>query len=155
MEGYRTPQVAAITGVNPKTLHYWDHTGFLSPGIARSQGTGTRRIYSFPDLVALRVVRELREAGISLQSLRQVVAFLLRQKELARHPLAQTYLVTDGRDVYARTGKNLVSALRQPGQGLLFHVVDLSRTIDEIHRAAVPFQRPPDRSPASASVQPG
>jgi DNA-binding transcriptional MerR regulator len=133
---FRTPQVAKVTGVNEKTLHYWDQTGFLTPSIARSKGTGTKRIYSFMDLVALRVAHELRGTGVSLQALRRVVRYLTRHKELA-HPLAETYLVTDGKDVYAKTGDALMSVLRQPGQGLLFHVVDLSRTVGEVRAAVV------------------
>jgi DNA-binding transcriptional MerR regulator len=136
MEGFRTPQVAQLTGVNAKTLHYWDVSGFISPSIAPSRGTGTRRVYSFQDLVALRVARELRAAGISLQGLREVVSFLRRSKDV-RHPMAEAFLVTDGKDVFTRQGNALLSVLRKPGQGLLFQVVNLTRTVNELHQAAL------------------
>jgi DNA-binding transcriptional MerR regulator len=142
MDGFRTPQAAKATGVNPKTLHYLDRTGFLSPSIRPSHGTGTRRVYSFQDLLALRVARELRDAGVSLQALRRVVAFLRNREELGQYPLAETYLVTDGHDVFADTGKGLISALQEPGQGLLFHVLDLKRTVDELHQATVRLCEP-------------
>jgi DNA-binding transcriptional MerR regulator len=126
--------------VNVKTLHAWDKTGFLSPSVGQARGTGTRRIYSFQDLVAVRVVRELREAGISLQALRKVVAFLRGRRKGVAHPMAETFLLTDGTDVYAKTGDSLLSALRQPGQGLLFHVVNLGRAVDELHEAVLRLQ---------------
>src|SRR4051812_17342639 len=107
MEGFRTPQVAQLTGINPKTLHYWAVTGFLKPSVAEADGTGTRRVYSFQDLVAVRVARELRHAGVSLQALRLVVERLRKQKNL-RHPMAEAFLAFDGRDVIIKDGNSLV-----------------------------------------------
>jgi DNA-binding transcriptional MerR regulator len=104
-----------VHGVNPKTLHYWDRTGFLSPSVRAASGTGTRRLYSFRDLVALRVAHELRQRGISLQGLRAVVDFLRRMDGLEQ-PLAECFLVTDGYDVYAQRGDTTISALQSPGQ---------------------------------------
>jgi DNA-binding transcriptional MerR regulator len=136
MQGFRAAQTEALTGVNPKTLHYWDRSGFLSPSIAQAAGTGTRRLYSFQDLVALRVAHELRESGISLQALRRVVRFLHDYKRVEQ-PMAETFLVTDGLDVYAKRGNAVMSVLREPGQGLLFHVVNLSRVVGQLREAIV------------------
>jgi DNA-binding transcriptional MerR regulator len=133
MDGFSTGEAAATTGTNSKTLAYWDTTNFLRPSLARADGKGTRRSYSFSDLVAIRAVRTLRDAGISLQALRRTVKYLRQHQGELRHPMQETFLLTDGVDVYIRPGDTLVSALREPGQGLLFHVLDLSRTVDELH----------------------
>jgi DNA-binding transcriptional MerR regulator len=139
MRGFTTSQVVKATRVNRKTLGYWHTSGFLSPSLQQSKGPGTRRLYSFLDLIAIKVTRELRQAGISLQGLRRVVKFLRKQKQLEDHPLAGAFLVSDGRDVFVQDGDLPMSALRQPGQGLLFCVVDLSKAVDEVREVVLAF----------------
>jgi DNA-binding transcriptional MerR regulator len=136
MQGFTTAQATRLTGINTQTLHYWDSSGFLSPSIQRPSGTGSRRIYSLQDLLALRVARELRNAGLSLQSLRRVVKNLRKLKDV-KEPMSELFLATDGKEVYFRDGEGLVGALRQPGQGLLFQVIDLTRTISELNESVI------------------
>lgn len=131
VDGFSVSQVERLTGVNRKTLHFWDHSGFLSPSIVQAHGTGSRRIYSFRDVVALRVTAQLRETGISLQSLRMVVD-RLRTMHGLEHPLAETYLVTNGHDVFERRGDEVMSVLRAPGQVMFAFVIDLTRTVNAL-----------------------
>lgn len=131
MEGFSTSHASRLTGVNPKTLHYWDHSAFLSPSVQVAHGTGTRRLYSFRDLVALRTAHELRQRGISLQGLRKVVDFIRRADE-AEQPLSERYLVTDGHDVFLYAGSTAISAMRHPGQGYFMVVVDIGRVAEEL-----------------------
>lgn len=128
MEGFSVSQVERLTGVNRKTLHFWDHSGFLSPSLQAAHGTGSRRLYGFRDLVALRVAAQLRNAGISLQSLRMVTERLRSLTDL-ENPLAETYLVTDGVDVWERRGDELLSWLREPGQRFFSFVIDIPKTV--------------------------
>src|SRR5205823_4600908 len=100
---FTTSQAARLAGLKYATVDYWDRTGFLSPSVAPATGKGSDRLYAFQDLVALRVARELRAAGVSLQCLREVVQFLRDQRGV-ECPLAESYLVTDGKDVYVRDG---------------------------------------------------
>ena len=130
MGGYSTSQVASLTGVNAKTLHYWDRTGFFSPSIARAHGTGSKRLYSFSDLVALGIMQRLRGAGFALSALRRVVEFV-RAHCAEKHPKAETFLITDGTDVYLRSGNVPISAFRNPGQLCMFFVVDLANTFED------------------------
>lgn len=133
-EGFSTAQVERLTGIGAKTLHFWDRSGFLSPSVVGAHGTGSRRIYSFRDLVALRVAAQLRDAGISLQSLRKVVA-ALREMHGLEQPLVETYLVTNGLDVFEKHGEDVMSVLRQPGQAMFSFVIDLSRTVETLREA--------------------
>lgn len=133
MEGFTVSQVERLTGVNRKTLHFWDHSGFLSPSVQAAHGTGSRRLYSFRDLVALRVAAQLREAGISLQSLRVVTERLTTLTDLD-NPLAETYLVTDGVDVWERRGDALLSWLREPGQRFFSFVIDIPKTVQAVRQ---------------------
>jgi DNA-binding transcriptional MerR regulator len=134
MPGLKVGAVARITNINPKTLHHWDRTGFLSPSAKRACGTGKHREYTFSDLIALRVARELRDAGISLHALRKIVRRLQNEGEF-EHPLANPYLVTDGQDVYVKNENGLRSILCRPGQGAFFFVVDLNRVVAELRPA--------------------
>lgn len=133
-EGYTTAQVERLTGIGAKTLHFWDRSNFVSPSLMQAHGTGSRRIYSFRDLVALRIAAQLRDAGISLQSLRKVVAALHAMYGLEQ-PLAETYLVTNGHDVFEKHGEDVMSVLRAPEQAYFSFVIDLSRTVDTLRQA--------------------
>jgi DNA-binding transcriptional MerR regulator len=118
VEGFSVSQVERLTGINRKTLHFWDHSGFLSPSLQPAHGAGSRRRYSFRDVVALRVAAQLRDAGISVQHLRRIVD-RIRQWEQLEKPLAETYLVTDGVEVWERRGEELLAWLRRTGTALL------------------------------------
>ncbi len=133
-EGFSTAQVERLTGVGAKTLHFWDRSGFLSPSVIGAHGTGSRRIYSFRDLVALRVAAQLRDAGISLQSLRRVV-IALREMHGLEQPLAETYLATNGYDVFEKRGEDVMSVLRAPGQVSFSFIIDLTRTVEILRQA--------------------
>jgi DNA-binding transcriptional MerR regulator len=126
-------QASRLTGVAYATLDSWARTGFLRPSIADAAGKGSERHYSFADLVALRAARELRAQGISLQKLRRVVEYVSHRNGLEL-PLSQTFLITDGTDVYERQGNVAVSLLVHPEQLCLF-VLDLGRTAEKVRLA--------------------
>jgi DNA-binding transcriptional MerR regulator len=132
--GFQVADVVRLTGVNRKSLHYWDRTGFLKPSISSPNGAGSKRVYAFQDVVAARVALQLRTAGISLQAVRRVVQFLRLRKGL-QNPLAENVLLTDGSDVYLKEDNApLKSVLRSPGQGHLF-MVDLNPIVAELRGA--------------------
>src|SRR5437764_13249821 len=95
-DSFSTGEAVRITGVSFRNIDYWARTKFIVPSIAEAQGTGTERRYSFSDLLALRVARELRDAGVSTQKLRRVVEFLRTRKGLTTHPLAECRLIMTG-----------------------------------------------------------
>jgi len=130
LEFFSAGQTAKLSEVDYQTLNYWANSGFLTPSLSAAAGRGTRRLYSFNDLVALRVARKLRDAGISLQALRQVLHYLQKRRE--RRSFADAYLLTDGKDVYERHGREgLTSLLRKPGQAV-FTWIDLGSVVDEL-----------------------
>jgi DNA-binding transcriptional MerR regulator len=134
--GFTTRQVTHLTGVPYSTLNLWAKSGLVVPTIAESAGTGSERVYSFSDLLALKVAFKLRESGISTHSLKKVVEFL-RENERMKVPLAEARLVVSGRDVLlVRNERELVSALAKPGQSCLSFVVDLPRTLGELVQIA-------------------
>jgi DNA-binding transcriptional MerR regulator len=130
-------QACRLSGVAYRTLDYWASSGFLAPSTQQAEGKGTWRGYSFLDIIQLRVAQRLREAGISLQGLRKVQQRLRQERQLDA-PLAQTYLLTNGRGVFEvkRGQREVWSLLRQPGQrGFPWVLLDLSETVAEVRRA--------------------
>ncbi len=136
-DGFPTQTAATLTGVTRKTLENWDRRGFLKPSIKGARGHGLSRIYSFRDLIAIRVADDLRAQGIEVHKLRRVVEYLRKRKGLdftTSDVLAGTMLVTDGVDVYEVDGNARVSTLRHPDQSAL--MVPLGRLVAKIRADA-------------------
>ncbi|MDR9785794.1 MAG: helix-turn-helix domain-containing protein [Peptococcaceae bacterium MAG4] len=132
MQGFTAGEASKLTGVLYDRLDYWARSGFLKPGVTGAKGKGSRRLYSFRDLVALRTAKELRDMGVPLQTLRKVVGYLRRAKGL-ENPLAEAKLVISGSDVLLVQGREeLVSVLDAPGQGVLQLVMDLPKMVEEL-----------------------
>jgi len=153
-DSFSTGDAVRVTGVSFRNIDYWARTKFIVPSIADAKGTGTERKYSFSDLLALRVARELREAGISTQSLRRVVEFLRTQKGVA-NPLAECHLIVTGTDVQVATSREkIMSALLRPGQTSFAFVFDIARTVGEMKNEIGTCQRkPPTRTSETHPVR--
>jgi predicted RNase H-like HicB family nuclease len=91
--------VIALTGVSGRQVEHWATTGVLRPSIPAA-GKGTRRGYSFKDLVALRVAKRLKDEGISLQKIRKTLAFLRKNFPDVKEPLAELRFLTDGATIF-------------------------------------------------------
>jgi DNA-binding transcriptional MerR regulator len=103
--------------VSLRQIRYWDSTGLVRPSVQAARGRGSRRLYSFEDLLELRVIFRLRNAGLSLQKVRKVTDYLRAHHAEVRRPLANMKLITDGETVYISTDPGvLVDALNRPGQ---------------------------------------
>jgi DNA-binding transcriptional MerR regulator len=132
-ESFPTEVAARLGGVTTKVLESWKTSGFLSPTIPALR-RGVSRRYSFADIVAIRVVREIRDAGIPAHALRKVAKYLSTRKGLSPAALAltTTHLVTDGDDVYEVEGDVSISTLRRPGQRMLLLMVPLDPLVSEL-----------------------
>lgn len=132
---YTVKRVLAITGVRYQTLNLWAKTGLIQPSIASAAGTGTERVYSFRDLVALKVAVALRNGGVTTKSLKRVIRFLREHTEY-ENPLSEARLVVTATDVLlVRSNEDLISTLREPGQSYLAFVLDLPKAIVDIVEA--------------------
>src|SRR4051794_16312737 len=95
-EGYRGPQVCSIVGITYRQLDYWARTDLIRPSIADAKGSGTQRRYSYRDLVELKVVKSLLDAGVALQSARRAIEYL---RENLGEDLASADMVISGSSV--------------------------------------------------------
>jgi DNA-binding transcriptional MerR regulator len=112
--GYREPTACAAAGITFRQLEYWARTGLVEPSVRAAVGTGTQRLYSFRDILILKVVKRLLDTGISLQQIRAAVQHL-RDRGI---DLAQVTLMSDGESVYECTSADEVVDLLQGGQGV-------------------------------------
>ncbi|WP_298457588.1 MerR family transcriptional regulator [uncultured Cellulomonas sp.] len=113
--GYRGPTACRAAGITYRQLDYWARTGLVEPGIRPATGSGTQRLYSFRDILVLKVVKRLLDTGVSLQQIRTAVAHL---RERGVEDLAQITLMSDGASVYECTSADEVIDLVQGGQGV-------------------------------------
>jgi DNA-binding transcriptional MerR regulator len=140
VDAFSTAMAAKIAGVKKTTLENWVQRGILSPSITSHSTHRTQpRQYTFRDLVAIRVLVVLRDAGIDLGGLHRVVDYLTKRTSLsATDALASTLLITDGHDVYEVEDNVPISAYRKPGQAIL-HVIPLGALVSELGQAARKF----------------
>jgi DNA-binding transcriptional MerR regulator len=120
-EGYRVPQVCKLVGITYRQLDYWARTGLVTPSIREAGGSGTQRLYSFQDLVQLKVIKKLIDAGLSLQKVRTAVLFL--RDHLHTQPAGVT-LMSDGASIYACESEDEIIDLVKRGQGVFAIAVD-------------------------------
>jgi DNA-binding transcriptional MerR regulator len=113
--GYRGPAVCQIVGITYRQLDYWARTELVQPSLRQGAGSGTQRLYSFADMLVLRVVKRLLATGVSLQSIRVAVEYL---RNRGVRDLAQVTLVSDGVTIYECQGPEDIVDLLQRGQGV-------------------------------------
>lgn len=114
-QGFRGPTACAAAGISYRQLDYWARTGLVEPSIRQATGSGSQRLYSFRDILVLKVVKRLLDTGVSLQNIRTAVAHL---RERGVEDLAQITLMSDGASVYECTTADEVIDLVQGGQGV-------------------------------------
>src|SRR5262245_29718303 len=97
---YMLETVSKVTGATIKQLIHWDSCGLVQPSVAQAQGKGSRRLYSFIDVLAIKTAVTLRREGISLSKVKRCLKYLKDHQPEVQQPLATLNLVTDGASVF-------------------------------------------------------
>jgi DNA-binding transcriptional MerR regulator len=147
--GYRGPTACRAAGITYRQLDYWARTGLVEPTVRPAHGSGTQRLYSFRDILVLKVVKRLLDTGVSLQQIRAAVGHL---RERGVDDLAQITLMSDGASVYECTSADEVIDLVQGGQGVFGIAVGRVWREVEGSLAELPTERVDDQ-PAVDSPQ--
>jgi DNA-binding transcriptional MerR regulator len=113
--GYRGPTACAAAGITYRQLDYWARTALVEPSVRAAHGSGSQRLYSFRDILVLKVVKRLLDTGISLQQIRAAVDHL---RDRGTADLARLTLMSDGVSVYECTSADEVVDLLAGGQGV-------------------------------------
>ena len=130
-EGFSGPQVCSLVGITYRQLDYWDRTDLLKPSLSAAHGSGTQRRYSYRDLVQLKIIKRLLDAGMKLQTARTAVDSLRQERGVDWQAAS---LVLDGSEsVLVRDGDALFDLVRR-GQGVL-NVVSLGAMVGELDAA--------------------
>ena len=145
-EGYPGKRAAEIAGITYRQLDYWARTELVRPSMARATGSGSRRLYSYRDLLELRAVKSLLDAGIRLELVREVFAYLTTQLD---EDVTRVNLVISGSSVMVRTGEEEIVDLLRHGQGVL-NILPLSGVKEQVDARIVELY-PEDRWAAEAA----
>src|SRR5688572_96052 len=103
METYNSKEASRIAGVSLRQIQYWDERGFIRPSVRTAQGRGTKRLYSFQDLLCLKVMKDLTHRGLSLQKVRRCLQPLRRYTAEPGQALESLKYLTDGEKLFVIT----------------------------------------------------
>ena len=137
VDGFGGPQVCTLVGISYRQLDYWARTGLLRPSLAEARGSGTKRRYSYRDVLEVKVIKQLLDAGVSLQSARRAVDCL--RENLGVDVASANLVLTGTRTVLARSNGEVVDLLAG-GQGV-FNIVPLSGVVSELAADIVRIER--------------
>jgi DNA-binding transcriptional MerR regulator len=130
-EGFRGPQVCKIVGITYRQLDYWARTDLIRPSVADAKGSGTQRRYSYRDLVELKVIKNLLDAGVSLQLARKGIEYI--RKNLGEDIGSASLVLNGPKSVLAHSDGEVIDLMRK-GQGVL-SIVALGPVVDELENA--------------------
>jgi DNA-binding transcriptional MerR regulator len=150
--GYRGPTACNAAGITYRQLDYWARTGLVEPSIRGAAGSGSQRLYSFRDILVLKVVKRLLDTGVSLQNIRAAVQHL---RDRGVDDLAQITLMSDGASVYECTSPDEVVDLVQGGQGVFGIAVGRVWREVEGTLATMPGERPAGSADAADDATDG
>jgi DNA-binding transcriptional MerR regulator len=144
-QGYSGKRTAEIVGITYRQLDYWARTDLIRPSLTDASGSGSRRLYAYADLLELRIVKQLLDAGIKLEMVRQVFAELRR---LVGDDIASANLVIDGASVALALDDGQLLDLVKKGQGVL-NVMNLGQCQADLDARIVSLH---DTDPVQVSV---
>ncbi len=128
---YNTKSVSKIIGLTPRQIDYWDKTHFIKPSTKEASGYGSARLYSFEDLIRLKIGKTLIDKGISLQKIRKAITFLKKNMPDIENPLFDLKFLTDGETIFVLT-KNSREIIDTLKNGQLVFSVSLGAIIEEL-----------------------
>lgn len=142
---FRAPEVCELAGITYRQLDYWSRTELVKPGIRDASGSGTRRLYSFKDLVLIKAIKGLIEAGMSLQKVREAIDYV--RGAMTEDPSELTLIAAKGTILVFGPGEEaqLIDALRG-GQTALS--VALGPIYDELRNSVSKLEESKRRHPS-------
>lgn len=144
--GFSGRRTAEIVGITYRQLDYWARTGLVTPSLAEARGSGSRRQYSYRDLLELKVIKTLLDAGLKLETVRQVFTYM--RDNLGSDISASNLVISGNRSVLVRSDGELVDVLRN-GQGVL-NVLSLSGVVEEVDAKIVELNPGSERAIAAS-----
>lgn len=137
---FNTKTIHAITGLTMRQIDYWDKTHFIKPSVREAAGYGSVRLYSFTDLVQMKVAKTLMDKGIALQKIRKSITYLKKSLPDVEKPLSELRFLTDGNTVFVitRDDKQIVDTLKK---GQLVFSIALGDLIEELRGKVIDIEK--------------
>ena len=137
---FNSKTIASILGLSIRQIDYWDRTHFIKPSVSEASGYGSVRLYSFNDLVQLKVARTLMDKGISLQKIRKAINYLKKNMPEVKKPLSELRFLTDGETLFVLTEdkKAIIDALKS---GQLVFAVALGKIIEALKGEVITLRK--------------
>ncbi|MEM9037963.1 MAG: MerR family transcriptional regulator [Actinomycetota bacterium] len=135
-EGFSGKVAATVVGITYRQLDYWARTDLVRPSLADASGSGSRRRYSYRDLLELKVIKTLLDAGIKLEQVREVFRYL--RDELDADVVSANLVITGSSSVLIRDGEEIIDLLRN-GQGVL-NILPLAGVKQQVDAGIVAFR---------------
>jgi len=126
--GYTGKATSEIVGITYRQLDYWARTDLIRPSLTDAAGSGSRRQYSYRDLLELKVIKSLLDSGIRLEQVREIFSYL--QDELGEDVATANLVVNGAQPMLVRSGEEVIDLL-QNGQGVL-NILPLGAVVDEV-----------------------
>lgn len=150
-EGFSGKRTAEIVGITYRQLDYWARTDLVRPSLVDAKGSGTRRRYSYRDLLELKIIKKLLDAGLRLETVRDVFAYL--RENLGEDVVSANLIISDGQVVLATSDQEMIDLIRK-GQGVLnlLPLDSVKAEIDavvDLHPVAVEEAAADDEPPAA------
>jgi DNA-binding transcriptional MerR regulator len=146
--GYGGKKAAEIVGISYRQLDYWARTDLVRPSLTDAAGSGSRRKYSYQDLLELKLVKSLLDGGVNLEKVRKAFTYL--RNELGEDPASVSLIIDGDQVVLTRDGNELIDIV-QKGQGVL-NVLALSNVVDQVEASITELF--PEGTPSSAEGPP-
>ena len=135
-DGFSGAETAQIVGITYRQLDYWARTDLVRPSLEDAKGSGSRRRYSYHDLLELKVIKNLLDAGIRLESVRDVFAYL---REHLGEDVTRANLVIQGNtSVVIQNDGELIDLVKK-GQGVL-NILPLAGVKEDLDARIVELQ---------------
>lgn len=137
---FNTKAVSRITGLSLRQIDYWDRTHFIKPSVSEASGYGSVRLYSFTDLIQLKVAKTLMDKGVSLQKIRRAINYLKKHMPDIKKPLSELRFLTDGETIFVLT-KNKKAILDTLKNGQLVFSLALGEIVEGLKGEVSALQR--------------
>jgi DNA-binding transcriptional MerR regulator len=144
-QSFTGKRTAEIVGITYRQLDYWARTDLVRPSITDAKGSGTRRRYSYQDLLELKVIKTLLDAGIRLEMVRDAFSYL--RDQLGENIASANLVINGSKSVVAHSGQELIDIL-QNGQGVL-NILPMAGVKEQIDSAIIQL-RPADPAGSAA-----
>lgn len=141
-EGFSGTQAAKVVGITYRQLDYWARTDLFRPSLSGASGTGARRRYSYTDLLELRLISNILEAGMKLEQVRAIVD---RLRALPVQFTNDTYVIVDGSNVTLAQGDDAFNELKDASR--VANVIPLGSIKDQVDAQLIPLDEASDEQP--------